>query len=140
MKRTTIILAALLGGLLGTASCDDGIDVLQTYGFRVTALPVQSSIRKDETAEIRCTLQRDGRWDGARYFLRYFQPEGSGELRTEERTVLTPNDSYPIGKEEFRLYYTSRTERMQQIDLYFSDGSGATQQLSFRFNNENSEE
>ncbi len=36
------------------------------------------------------------RYDGARYTIRYFQPDGRGELRMDDGTVFLPNDRYPL--------------------------------------------
>lgn len=140
MKRIIIIILALSPVLLNLISCDDSIDTQQAYDFQVSTLPVQSDIHRDETVEIRCKLQREGYWNDACYYLRYFQSEGRGELRTDEGIVLLPNDNYPIEREEFRLYYTSCSEELQQIDLYFSDNFGTMQTLSLRFNNNSDEE
>ena len=89
------------------SSCDDGLDIQQAYPFTVETMPVQTKIVKGETAEIRCELKREGRYDGARYTIRYFQPDGKGTLRMDDGTVFLPNDRYPLEREVFRLYYLS---------------------------------
>ena len=71
--------------------------------------------------------------------MRYFQPDGKGELRMDDGTVFLPNDTYKLTKETFRLYYTSKSEDQQVIDIYFEDNYQNTYQLSFSFNNDNSE-
>lgn len=58
------------------SSCNDGLDIQQAYPFTVETMSVQTKIVKGETAEIRCELKREGRYDGARYTIRYFQPGG----------------------------------------------------------------
>lgn len=45
----------------------------------------------------------------------------------------------PLEKETFRLYYTSASTDQQTIDIYIIDSFGQMQQLSFSFNNDNSE-
>mgnify|MGYP000089194306 CR=1 FL=1 len=99
MKKMKKILAlavwiAALGLLC--ASCDNGLDIQQAYTFSLETMPVQKRISVGETAEIRCTLVREGRYDGARYTIRYFQPDGRGELRMDDGTVFLPNDRYPL--------------------------------------------
>ena len=126
-------------GLL-CASCDNGLDIQQAYTFSLETMPVQKRISVGETAEIRCTLVREGRYDGARYTIRYFQPDGRGELRMDDGTVFLPNDLYPLEKETFRLYYTSASTDQQTIDIYIIDSFGQMQQLTLSFNNDNSEE
>ena len=55
-------------------------------------------------------------------------------------TVFLPNDMYPLEKETFRLYYTSASTDQQTIDIYVIDSFEQTQQLSFSFNNDRSED
>lgn len=121
------------------SSCDDGLDIQQAYPFTVETMPVQTKIVKGETAEIRCELKREGRYDGARYTIRYFQPDGKGTLRMDDGTVFLPNDRYPLEREVFRLYYTSTSTDQQTIDIYVEDNFGQVVQLTFDFNNENGE-
>lgn len=121
------------------SSCDDGLDIQQAYPFTVETMPVQTKIVKGETAEIRCELKREGRYDGARYTIRYFQPDGKGTLRMDDGTVFLPNDRYPLEREVFRLYYTSVSTDQQTIDIYVEDNFGQVVQLTFDFNNENEE-
>ena len=137
MKGFLMLALALVGTLL--TACDKELDIKQAYGFRLETMPVQTRIVRGETAEIRCTLVREGKYDGARYTIRYFQPDGKGELRMDDGTVFLPNDRYPLTREEFRLYYTSASTDQQTIDIYVEDNFGQCEQLSFRFNNENEE-
>lgn len=128
-----------LAALLCCVACDDEVDIRQAYPFTVETMPVQTRITRGETAEIRCELQRAGRYDEARYTIRYFQPDGKGSLRMDDGTVFLPNDRYPLDREVFRLYYTSASSDQQTIDIYVEDNFGQCVQLSFRFNNENEE-
>lgn len=129
----TILIACI------ACACSDDIDIRQSYEFKITHLPVPKKLKKGETVEIRCQLERSGRYDNAKYYLRYFQPDGKGELRMDDGTVFLPNDTYELTKEAFRLYYTSKSEDQQVIDIYFEDNYQNTYQLSFSFNNDNSE-
>ena len=74
-----------------------------------------------------------------RYTIRYFQPDGKGELRLEDGMLLSPNDRYLLMQKEFRLYYTSHSTDRQTIDVYVEDSFGKVQQLTFSFNNEREE-
>lgn len=121
------------------SSCDNEVDIRQAYPFSVETMPVQTKIVRGETAEIRCTLRREGRYDEARYTIRYFQPDGKGSLRMDDGTVFLPNDRYPLDREVFRLYYTSASSDQQTIDIYVEDNFGQCVQLTFDFNNENEE-
>ena len=122
------------------SSCDNELEVRQAYPFTLETMPVQTKIVKGETAEIRCTLHREGRYDEARYMIRYFQPDGKGTLRMDDGTVFLPNDRYPLDREVFRLYYTSASTVQQTIDIYVEDNFGQVVQLTFDFNNENEEQ
>ena len=99
-------------------------------------MPVQNSIAKGETAEIRCSLKRSGRFANTQYTIRYFQPDGKGCLKMDDGTVFKPNDRYPLTRDAFRLYYTSRSTDRQTIDIYVEDNFGQLQQRTFNFNNE----
>lgn len=130
----TILIACI------ACACSDDLDIRQGYGFEVTYLPVPKKVKKGETVEIRCQLIRSGRYENTTYKLRYFQPDGIGELKMDDGTVFLPNDYYDLTKEEFRLYYTSQSEDQQVINIYFFDNFGNSQTLSFSFNADQSEE
>ncbi len=135
---TSILLFAML--MMGIAcSCSSDIDICQDYAFEVTHLPVPKKLKKGETAEIRCQLNRYGKYENTTYRLRYFQPDGEGTLKMDDGTVFLPNDYYDLTKESFRLYYTSQSEDQQVIDIYFFDSFQNSQVISFSFNNDNSE-
>lgn len=137
MKKRNIIgimVAAICGFL---TSCSDEILVQQAYDFSVTTLPVPKRIKKGETVEIRCKLVRSGNFQQASYYMRYFQPDGKGTLKTQDGMVFQPNDLYGLQEETFRLYYTSDCENRQVIDLYFFDNFDNRFTLSFSFNNDN---
>ena len=121
------------------SACNRDLDVRQSYPFTVEAMPVQKSITKGETAEIRCTLKREGNFADTHYTIRYFQPDGKGQLKMDDGTVFKPNDRYPLIREVFRLYYTSLSTDRQTIDVYVEDNHGRMQQLNFSFNNEKEE-
>ncbi len=134
MKGFLMLVLAAVGTLL--TACDDELDVKQAYAFRLETMPVQTHIVRGETAEIRCTLVREGEYDGTQYTIRYFQPDGKGELRMDDGMLFIPNDRYPLTSEVFRLYYTSASSDQQTIGIYVEDNFGQCEQLSFRFNNE----
>ena len=122
------------------SACDHVLDIQQAYPFTVETMPVQKLIAKGQTAEIRCTLKRQGRFEDARYTIRYFQPDGKGRLKMYNGKIFKPNDRCPLNKEEFRLYYTSASTDQQAIDVYVEDNFGQTAKLSFEFNSQKDEE
>ena len=130
------VMAALL--LMG--ACNDNVDIQQSYPFSIETMPVPKKIKVGETAEIRCQLHRNGRFEETKYFIRYFQPDGKGELKMDNDTLFLPNDFYPLEKETFRLYYTSESTDQQIIDVYVEDSFGQLVELTFSFNNDNSKE
>ena len=122
------------------SACNHELDIQQAYPFTIERMPVQKHIAKGQTAEIRCTLKREGNFADTRYTIRYFQPDGKGRLKMEDGTVFKPNDRYPLTKEVFRLYYTSASTDQQTIDMYVEDNFGQTVKLSFEFNSQKDEE
>lgn len=130
----TILLACI------ACACSDTIDIKQDYEFQVTHLPVPKKLNKGETVEIRCQLERSGRYENVKYFFRYFQPDGKGQLKMDDGVIFLPNDYYDLDRETFRLYYTSQSEEQQVINIYFSDSFGNSCTLSFSFNNDNPKE
>lgn len=140
MIESMIIAGCMLVALLYMTACSDKLDVQQVYEFDLATLPVQTTIVKGEEAEIRCQLVRSGEYQDTKYFIRYFQPTGKGELRMENGTVLLPNDLYLLPEETFRLYYRSFGTDQQKIDIYILDSFGQVVQKSSAFNNEAEDE
>lgn len=132
----TMILCCLATAFFCFTSCNGDLDVQQEYPFTIEAMPVADKITNGETVEIRLEIREGGSFAGTLYTLRYFQPDGFGLLKTEDGTVLKPNDRYLLGEKKFRLYYTSKSaNEAQTIDLYFENNWGELQRLSFDFNN-----
>ncbi len=120
--------------LLLTA-CNNQLDIQQHYPFTLSAMPVPKSIEIGETVEIRMKLLREGHFEETEYYIRYYQPDGAGDLKLEDGTVLLPNDLYKLTEDVFRLYYTSKSTDQQKIDIYVEDNFGKTEQITFNFNN-----
>lgn len=137
--NTLWVMGVLALALFCLSACTRELDVQQAYDFSLEVMPVQNSIAKGETAEIRCSLKRSSRFANTRYTIRYFQPDGKGCLKMDDGTIFKPNDRYPLTKEEFRLYYTSLSTDHQTIDIYVEDNHGQLQHLSFDFSNEKKE-
>lgn len=135
-----MIVTGLAAMVLLVSACDDTLDVFQAYSFDLVAMPVQESLREGETAEIRCTLVREGEYKNAEFFICMFQPNGEGELKMNNGTVFLPNDLYPLEKTDFRLYYTSHCTDQQTIDVYIQDNFGQVVQKTFSFQNKINEE
>ena len=74
-KRTSIFKALALclfaAVSLTLVSCDDDMDIQQSYPFTVETMPVPK-----ETVEIRCDMKKTGDFANTLYTIRYFQFEG----------------------------------------------------------------
>lgn len=134
------ITAWLVAMMLLAVACSDDMDVRADYLFDLETMPVQKKIIEGETAEIRCQLVKEGNYQDAKFYIRMFQPDGIGELRMDDGTVFQPNDLYPLKKETFRLYYTSRCKDQQVIDVYVQDSFGQVIQKTFSFQSERTED
>ncbi len=131
MKKLSVyFLYTLLLGVI-VCACNDKLDIQQVYSFDLVTMPVQKRIVAGETVEIRCLLAKEGEYQQARYFIRYFQTDGKGELKLDDGTVLLPNDLYPLDRFTFRLYYTSQSMDQQSIDIYIEDNLGQVVQKTF---------
>ena len=142
MFETIFVLGLMLVGVLCVVACSDKLDVQQVYEFDMATLPVQKKIVMGDTSFLQTYLLlpvhsvREGTFEETKYYIRYFQPDGKGQLRMEDGTVLLPNDLYPLKKETFRLYYKSLSTDQQTIDIYVVDSHGQSIQKTFNFNNE----
>lgn len=134
-KRVLALTVWLAAIVLMFVACDNELDVKQVYSFDLETMPVQKQITEGETAEIRCRIVREGNYSGTAFKIRYFQPDGTGELRLDDGTVLLPNDLYPLKKETFRMYYTSHCTDQQVIDVYIEDNAGQVVQKTFSWQN-----
>ena len=130
----TLLLSAIV------CACSSDLDVQQVYTFDLVTMPVQKKIVQGESAEIRCHLVKEGEYEQAKFFIRYFQPDGKGELRMDDGTLLLPNDRYPLDRTTFRLYYTSRSTDQQVIDVYIEDNHRQVVQKTFSFQNDKGED
>ena len=142
MKFIKSILAVLClsAGVASLTSCNDKIEVQQIYDYALETMPVQSELLEGETAEIRCKLIKSGYYEDAKFTIRYFQTEGYGVLKMDNGTIFSPNDSYSITHDNFKLFYTSHSTDQQSIDIYVEDNFGQLQKYSFSWTNRTPEE
>ena len=126
----TLLLAAVV------CACSDRLDITQNYAFDLLTMPYPKKIVQGETVEIRCQITSEGNYTGTNFFIRYFQTDGKGELRLDDGRVLTPNDTFPLNNDVFRLYYTSQCADQQNLDVYVENNFGQVVQKTFSFSNE----
>ena len=131
MRMIMVICFALL------ASCDDELDIQQSYPFTVETMPVPGKVTKGQTVEIRCEMKKEGNYANALYTIRYFQFEGEGTLKMDNGITFLPNDRYLLENEKFRLYYTSGCSEAQNFIVVVEDNFGNAYELEFDFNNQN---
>lgn len=130
----------IVAALVLVTACNDKLDIQTSYPFTVETMPVPKKLKVNETAEIRCELKRDGRWEDTRYTIRWFLYDGKGTLKQDDGTVLLPNDRYPLEKETFRLYYTSLSDDQSSLKIWVEDSFGQSVELEFSYNNDNSDD
>ena len=140
-KKTSLFKAAallLVAAVSFTfASCDDDMDIQQSYPFTVETMPVPNKMTKGQTVEIRCELKKEGNFANTLHTIRYFQYEGEGTLRMDNGITFLPNDRYLLENDKFRLYYTSECNEAQNFIVVVEDNFGNSYELEFDFNNRN---
>ena len=135
MSMATVLFMGLMGCFL--ASCDDELDIQQSYPFTVETMPVSNKVTRGQTVEIRCEMKKEGNYANALYTIRYFQFEGEGTLKMDNGITFLPNDRYLLENDKFRLYYTSGCSEAQNFIVVVEDNFGNAYELEFDFNNQN---
>ncbi|MFS2877243.1 DUF3872 domain-containing protein [Phocaeicola vulgatus] len=121
-------------------SCDDDMDIQQSYPFTVETMPVPNKVTKGQTVEIRCELKKTGDFANTLYTIRYFQFEGEGTLKMDNGITFLPNDRYLLENEKFRLYYTSECDEAHNFIVVVEDNFNNSYELEFDFNNRNGQD
>ncbi len=138
-KRGLALTAWVAAIILMFVACDNELDIKQAYTFDLRTMPVPKKLVVGQTAEIRCTLVREGEYSDVKFFIRMFQHDGVGELRMDD-TVFLPNDLYSLENTEFRLYYTSLSSDQANISIFIEDSFGQVVEKEFSFANESTDE
>ncbi|MDQ0781400.1 DUF3872 domain-containing protein [Chryseobacterium sp. W4I1] len=133
-------LIPVMVGLLVQSCEKDDLEIQQNFPFEVSVMPVPKEIVKDEYVEIRITILPEGNFSDTKYYLRYFQFEGTGKLQYYNTHPYFPNDTFPLYEKEFRLYYTSTSEVSQSFTVWIFDSFGNEKKIEFQFNNKNQTE
>ena len=117
-------------------SCtNEELEIQQNFPFDISVMPVPKDISQNETVEIRCNIVPTGKYTDTKYYLRYFQFDGTGTLRYYNQVPYSPNDSYQLADQQFRLYYTSTSVVSQSFKIWISDSFGNEKEIEFQFNN-----
>ena len=75
----------VMAALSVVGACNDDVDIQQSYPFSIETMPVPKKLKVGETAEIRCQLHRDGRFEETKYFIRYFASRHSSRQSLQHR-------------------------------------------------------
>lgn len=131
--KFTFKLLLLFSGILFLTACDKELEVQTNFPFELSVMPIPKYIDNAETVEIRCQILPGSTYNGTTYFIRYFQNEGQGYLSVDFNKPLILNDSYPLKKQTFRLYYTALSGGPHSFDVWVSDNFGNEKMVSFEF-------
>lgn len=116
-------------------SCEKELNVQQNFPFEVKVMPVPKSVSQGQIVEIRCQITTPENYAENQYFIRYFQFDGSGNLRIGNAEPLLPNDTYELPNKIFRLYYQSFSQETTMFSIWISDSFGNEQKVDFEFTN-----
>jgi hypothetical protein len=138
MKKTlsyflyTMLIACIV------CACNDSLDIVQDYGYRVETLPLLKRIEQGETVALEFSIVREGYYKEATYRFRYFQSEGEGLLSYKGK-VLPVNRFQDIAADNFVLTYQSLCDDQQQLDFVFEDSFGRRVEYTIAFSSEQTE-
>jgi hypothetical protein len=122
------------GCFLNTSCEEEELNIQDNFPFEVSVMPLPDEIADGQAVELRFTIQPTGNYSNTRYFIRYFQFEGQGNLQYFDDPPYLPNDLYELPELQFRLYYTAASAVSQSFDVWISDNFGNERQVSFQFN------
>jgi hypothetical protein len=129
----TLLLAAIV------CACNDSLDIVQDYGYRIETLPLPEKLKKGESVDLEFSIIREGFYKETVYKFRYFQSKGEGILSYQGKTVPM-NRFQEIAGDNFVLAYQSTSEEQQQLEFVFENNYGRRMEYSVRFSNEQTKE
>lgn len=132
-----IIPVMILFELILSSCSTDEIKIENNFSFEIQTMPIPKNIASGETVEIRMKIIQKGNFSETKYYIRYFQFEGTGTLQYYDQLPYLQNDSYELNAKEFRLYYTSTSELSESFKVWIFDSFGNEKQIDFQFENKN---
>lgn len=142
IPRRSLGAMAIIATVLTTfclSSCNDDLDVQQSYPFTVEVMPYGDKITKGQTVELRFEIQPEGNYSNTLYTIRYFQYDGEGTLKLVDGPVLTNNDRVLLESKTFRLNYTAKSSDAHKFLVVIEDNFGSTPwEQTFEFNGKDS--
>lgn len=117
------------------SSCNDDLDVQQSYPFTVEVMPYGDKIANGQTVELRFDIQPEGNYTNTMYTIRYFQYDGEGTLKLIDGPVLVNSDRVLLESKTFRLNYTAHSADAHKFLVVIEDNFGSTPwEQTFEFN------
>lgn len=133
--------AILFAIAFSLCSCNDDLDVQQSYPFTVEVMPYGDKIANGETIELRFEIVPEGNYNNTLYTIRYFQYEGDGELKLIGGPVLVNNDRVLLESKSFRLNYTAKSSDSHKFLVVVENNFGSQPwEQTFEFNSEDSDD
>ncbi len=135
------VLFLVIAAVCSLTSCNDDLDVQQSYPFTVEVMPFTDKIVKGQTVELRFEIVPEGNYTNTLYTIRYFQYDGEGSLRLVDGPVLVNNDRVLLESKTFRLNYTAKSSGEHRYLVVVEDNFGSTPwERTFEFNNKDKED
>ena len=132
-------IAVLFALVFSLCSCDDDLDVQQSYPFTVDVMPFSDKISQGETIELRFEIKPEGNYANTLYTIRYFQYDGEGTLQLVDGPVLVNNDRVLLESKTFRLNYTANSTGAHKFLVVVEDNFNSTPwEQTFEFNSKDS--
>ena len=135
------VLLLVIAAVCSLTSCNDDLDVQQSYPFTVEVMPFADKIVKGQTVELRFEIVPEGNYTNTLYTIRYFQYVGEGSLKLVDGPVLVNNDRVLLESKTFRLNYTAKSSGEHRYLVVVEDNFGSTPwERTFEFNNKDKED
>ena len=135
------VLFLVIAAVCSLTSCNDDLDVQQSYPFTVEVMPFADKIVKGQTVELRFEIVPEGNYTNTLYTIRYFQYDGEGSLKLVDGPVLVNNDRVLLESKTFRLNYTAKSSGEHRYLVVVEDNFGSTPwERTFEFNNKDKED
>ena len=135
------VLLLVIAAVCSLTSCNDDLDVQQSYPFTVEVMPFADKIVKGQTVELRFEIVPEGNYTNTLYTIRYFQYDGEGSLKLVDGPVWVNNDRVLLESKTFRLNYTAKSSGEHRYLVVVEDNFGSTPwERTFEFNNKDKED
>ena len=133
------ILSLAMAAIFSLTSCNDDLDVQQSYPFTVEVMPYGEKITAGQTVELRFEIKPEGNYANTLYTIRYFQYDGEGTLKLVDGPVLVNNDRVLLESKTFRLNYTAKSSGAHKFLVVVQDNFNSTPwEKTFEFNGKDS--